>query len=61
MDEQFIGLTKKGAQDLADQKNLIFRLIRIDDKPMLSYPADQRQDRICVEIEKGKVVKATLQ
>jgi len=59
--EKFIGLTKKSAQNLADQHNLIFRLIRIDEKPFQSYPDDNRDDRICVEIEKSEIVKAVIQ
>jgi len=61
--ESFIGLTKKSAQNKAEAENLIFRLVSIDKEPYLSYPAedDVRNDRICVEIENGKVVKATLQ
>ena len=59
--EQFLGLTKNGAQNLAEVNNLIFRLIRIDDKNMFGYPEDNRDDRICIEIEKGAVVKAVLQ
>lgn len=58
-EEDFLGLSKKGAQDLADNKNLIFRLIRVDDKNMFSYPADKRDDRVCIEIDKGKVSKVT--
>jgi hypothetical protein len=61
MADRFLGLTKKSAQDLSDQLNLIFRLIRIDNRDMLSYPDDIREDRICVEIESSKVVKATIQ
>lgn len=58
--EDFLGLTKKGSQDKAEAKNLIFRLIRVDDKSFFSYPdADKlRTDRVCVEIEKGQVVVA---
>lgn len=56
-EEDFLGLGKKGAQDLADKKNLIFRLIRVDDKHMMAYPEDERTDRVCVEIDKLKVTK----
>lgn len=56
--EDFLGLTKKGAQDLSEQKNFIFRLIRINEINYFSYPSDSRPDRVCVEIEKGKVVIA---
>jgi hypothetical protein len=59
--EDFLGLTKKGAQDKAEAKNFIFRLIRKDDQTFFSYPSDVRADRICVEIDKGAVTKATIQ
>jgi len=55
----YLGLTKKSAQDRAEGKNLIFRLIKSEGKDFFSYPEDHeaRQDRVCVEIENGKVVK----
>ena len=59
--DKFLGLSKKDSQNLADINNLIFRLIRIDDKNFLPYPEDQREDRICIEIEKSVVVRATIQ
>ena len=59
--KDFIGLTKKSAQGKAEQYNFIFRLIRIDDKDFLPYPDDVRDDRICIEMQKGEVVKATIQ
>lgn len=59
--EDFIGLSKKAAQDRAEQKNLIFRLIRINEKNFLSYPTDTRTDRICIEIDGQTVSKASLQ
>jgi hypothetical protein len=59
--DTFLGLTKKGAQDRAEALNLVFRLISIDGESYFSYPEDQRQDRICVEITGGKVTKAVLQ
>lgn len=55
--DKFCGLGKKDAQNLAEAYNLIFRLIRIDDRNMFSYPEDSRTDRVCVEIDKGKVSK----
>ncbi len=60
---EFVGLTKRTAQDKAEAKNVIFRLIRIDDRAFFDYPPDDdvRTDRICVEIENGTVVKATVQ
>lgn len=61
----FLGLTKKGAQNLAEARNMIFRLIRIDAEHYYKYPKDvpeeTRTDRICVEIDDGKVSKATLE
>lgn len=59
--EEFLGLTKKAAQDKAEAKNLIFRLISVDGEPFFGYPPDERTDRVCVEIEKGRVAKVTLQ
>ena len=59
--EQFIGLTKKDAQNKADMLNLIFRLVRVDDRPLQGYPEDEREDRICVEIDKTQITKATIQ
>lgn len=56
----FIGLSKKEAQNLAEKCNLIFRLIRVDDKQMFSFPEKFQKDRICVEIENNKIVKADL-
>lgn len=59
--EDFIGLTKKRAQDTAEAKNMIFRLIAIDGETFLSYPEDVRNDRVCVEINNGRVSKAIIQ
>jgi hypothetical protein len=59
--EQFKGLSKKQAQQLAEIKNLIFRLIIVDGEQFFSMPEDQRDDRVCVEIENGQVVKASIQ
>ena len=60
MQEQFVGLTKKRAQDLADKNNLIFWLVSIDGNNYFGYPTDSREDRICVEIAKSEIVKATI-
>lgn len=57
----FIGLSKHTAQDRAEKMNVIFRLISSDGVPFFSYPEDKRDDRVCVEIMGGKVVKATIQ
>jgi len=59
--EEFIGVSKHKAQDLAEYKSLVFRLVSVDGEVFLGYPEDVRTDRICVEIEKGKVVTATIQ
>lgn len=58
--DDFVGMTKKRAQDVCEARNLIFRLISIDGEGFLPYPTDVRDDRICVEIVDGKVVKATV-
>ena len=59
--EQFLGLTKKDAQSLADKMDLIFRLIRIGDKDFFSYPEEEgRGDIICVELDNSKVTKALI-
>lgn len=57
---QFVGLSKKRAQDLAEAKNMVFRLIRVDGEGFFAYPDDSRTDRVCVEIDAGLVSKATL-
>lgn len=57
---QFIGLTKKKAQDFAEAKSLIFRLIRIDAEPYFPYPDDRYDQRVCVEIDNGLVTKASV-
>ena len=59
--EKFLGLPKKDAQDLAEKLNMIFRTIRINEKNFFTYPEDERDDRICVEIDNGIVTKALLQ
>lgn len=56
--DDFLGMTKKGAQNKAEESNLIFRLIRIDSDQYHSYPEDSCADRLCVEIDDGKVTKA---
>ncbi len=59
--EDYIGLHKKAAQNLSERHNMIFRLISIDGEPFFEHPEDKRDDRVCVEIENGKVVKASFQ
>lgn len=58
---KFLNLTKRSAQDLAEFQSLVFRLVSVDGERFLGYPDDTRTDRICVEIEKGTIVKATIQ
>lgn len=57
----YLNLTKKGAQDKAERQNLIFRLIRVDAETFFSFPSesDKRDDRVCIEIDKGVVTKVT--
>lgn len=57
----FLNLTKKRSQDLCEAKNLVYRLVSIDSEEYLGYPEDARDDRVCVVIEKGLVVEATIQ
>ncbi len=57
----FLGLTKKGAQNLAEASNLIFRLVRVDDEVILGVPQDNVPDRICIVIEKSAVKEAYFQ
>lgn len=61
--EEFLGLTKKDAQNKAEMRNLILRLIRIDERNFFTYPTtdDIRTDRVCVELDNGKVTKAIIQ
>jgi hypothetical protein len=58
-DNGFLGLTKKQAQNKAEARNFIFRLIRVDTENFFDYPTDERADRVCIEIDKGVVTKAT--
>ncbi len=56
----FIGLSKKGAQNLAEAKNMIFRLVSVDGEPMLGWPADSVADRVSCVVVQSKVVEARL-
>jgi hypothetical protein len=59
--EQFLGLGKKDAQNLADRMNLIFRLIRIGEKEFFTYPEGEgRGDVVCIEMDNLKVTKAVI-
>ena len=57
----FIGLSKKSAQNKAETLGLLFHLIRIDEENYFNYPDEKRTDRICIEIDKAQVSKATIQ
>lgn len=59
--DTFIGKSKKEAQDIAEKANLIFRLVSVDGNNRLGWPEDKREDRICVELNAGKVIKAEIQ
>lgn len=56
-----IGMGKRQSQNKVEAMNLIYRLIRVDGETIQSYPEDVRDDRVCVEIDNGKVTKATIQ
>lgn len=58
---EFIGLEKRQSQNLAEKKNLIYRLVSVDGEKFLGYPEDTREDRICCEVERNLVVKAVIQ
>lgn len=60
-ESDFMGMSKYRAQNRAEALNLIFRLIRIDDRAMFSYPTDHRDDRVCVEIDNGQITKVVFQ
>lgn len=57
----FVGMSKHKIQDLCEKKNLIYRLVSSDGEKFLGYPEDKRDDRVCVELEGGKVKKAVIQ
>lgn len=57
----FEGLTKKGAQNLAEANNLIFRLVSIDGEQFLGMPEDTVEGRVCIILEGGKVKEAIFQ
>jgi len=57
---EFVGMGKRPAQNLAESKGYIFRLVSVDGEQVLGYPEDQRDDRVCVEVVATKVVKAVI-
>lgn len=46
---------KRAAQNLAEAKNLIFRLVSANGETILGKPEDVRTDRLCVIIVNDKV------
>lgn len=58
--EKFVGLSKKAAQNLAEENNMIFRLVSVDGKQYLGRPTDTRDDRVCIEINDRLVTSATI-
>lgn len=56
-----LGMGKRQSQNKVEELNMIYRLIRVDNESIQSYPEDVRSDRVCVEIENGKVVRAVVQ
>ena len=59
--DDFIGLSKHAAFDLAELNYLIFRLVSVNGELFLGHPEDRRDDRICVIIEDQKVIEAFIQ
>ena len=57
----FLGMGKREAQNKSELLNLIFRLIRVDDRQLQGYPTDTREDRVCIEIDNLQVTKAVIQ
>lgn len=58
--DQFIGLSKTMGQNKSEKLNLIFRMIRVDNEKFFDYPEDVRTDRVCVELDGGKIVIAVI-
>jgi len=57
----FVGLTKKRAQDKAEANNMIFRHRTADGATYLGDPSDPgRTDRVCVDTVGVKVVSAEI-
>lgn len=57
----FVGLDKKAAQNKAEAKNMIFRLVAKDGETFLGDPSDPgRNDRVCCTIVDGTVVSAEI-
>lgn len=56
--DEYINLSKTAAHDLAERRNMIFWLVSVDGERRLGDPPDQREDRVCIELVKGKVAAA---
>jgi hypothetical protein len=59
--ENFINLSKRQAQNLAEANYMIFRLISDNGENILGYPEDTRNDRVCVKVENERVTEAIIQ
>ena len=46
--DQMKGMEKRAAQNFAERKNLIFRLVSVNGETFLGKPEDVRTDRDCV-------------
>lgn len=57
---EFLGRSKKSVQDLAERHGMVFRFIRVDSEDSFDYPNEYRKDRICVEIDAGRVTEASI-
>ena len=60
--DEFVGMSKTRAQDMAEKRYWIFRLVSVDGERFLGYPeeGDVRDDRICVEVVDNVVTAARL-
>lgn len=56
----FVGMGKRPAQNLAEKRNLTFRLVSADGELMLGWPDDFQPDRVCCVVEDAKVVQAEI-
>ena len=60
---EFVGMEKRAAQNLAERKNMIFRLVSADGETMLGWPPegeDKRDDRVCCIVQDSCVVQAEI-
>lgn len=60
--DRFLGVSKHKAHDMAEQLNLVFRLVSVNGEVFLGYPTDGvRSDRVCAELVNGVITKAVIQ